>query len=260
LEKLQIFFKKHKLVLNTDKTNFVQFKTVQNKNQIEPEIFFSSCVIERKMSTNFLGLKIDQHLSWDEHVSKVVSKINAGIYALNKMSFYCNLNTLKTIYFAYIHSHISFGICLYGATKKSNMDKILKQQKRAVRIMLNLKHDESAKHHFANLKIFTVYGQYIFETILIAKQACESQKTELFKPIHPYNTRNKSELASSQHRLKFFEKKPTYIGVKFLQYIPKKIKLVKNPVKFKKELKEHLISRAIYSMDDFFRSSGYNAK
>ena len=41
------------------------------------------------------------------------------------MSRVASINTLKTIYFALIHSHIAYGICIYGATTITNLDKIL---------------------------------------------------------------------------------------------------------------------------------------
>jgi len=91
---------------------------MQHKNHTKPTIQYDSQLIEKKKITNFLGFTVDQHLDWSKHVNKILTKIHSGIYALSKMSFYCNLSTLRNIYFSYIHSHISFGICLFGATKK----------------------------------------------------------------------------------------------------------------------------------------------
>jgi len=184
-------------------------------------------------------------------VHKILMKINSGIYALSKMSFYCNLQTLKNIYFAYVHSHISFCIGLYGSTTIVNMNNILKQQKKAIRIMLKLDNDESSKPHFKDLKILTVYGQYIYETILIAKNEIYNTNTSI--AVHTYNTRNRNNITQA-HRLKFFEKKPSYMGNKFLKNIPKNISDIKNPLKFKKSLKEYLTKLAIYSFEEFSTS------
>jgi hypothetical protein len=237
------------LILNNKKTNFIKFKTVQKKDNSEPTILYNSQLIEQKTCTNFLGLTIDQHLDWNDHVSKVLTKINSGIYALSKMSYFCNLTTLKNIYHAYIHSHISFGICLFGATKKTNLDSILKLQKRAIRIMLKLKYDESAKNHFKVLNILTVYGQYILDSILISKQ---NEAVQTVQYSHNYNTRNKNLYDKTHYRLKFYEKKPSHAGERFLEKIPNEIKNEINPLKFKKQLKEYLTSAALYSLEEFF--------
>lgn len=251
LENIGSYFQKINLLLNSQKTNSINFKTRQNKNHLETIIMYDEQHINIANSTNFLGLTLDQHLNWNEHVHKVLIKINSGIYALSKMRFYCNLPTLKNIYFAYVHSHISFCLSIYGSTTKLNMDNILKQQKRAIRVMLNLRYDDSVKDHFKNLKIQTVYGQYIFDTVLLVKFYL--LENHLTFPSHPYNTRNKNEVIPA-HRLKFFEKKPTYVGHKFLAFIPEHIKKESNFNKFKKILKDYLVNQAFYSVQEFFTS------
>lgn len=210
LENIGNYLKEHNLLLNLQKTNYVQFKTAQNKNQTEPVVMCNSHLIKSKTITHFLGLSIDQNLNWNSHINNVLTKINSGIYALKKMSFYCDAQTLRNIYFSYIHSHISFGICLFGATTKNNLDNILKQQKRALRIILKLKYNDSVREHFKNLKILTVYGQYILDTILMFKS--NRKETYSLHPIHKYNTRNKENITLTHHRTQFYQKKTNSNG------------------------------------------------
>jgi hypothetical protein len=78
------------------------------------------------------------------------------------------------------------------------MDRILKQEKRAIRIiMLKLKQDGSANENFKNLKIFTVllYRQYILETILIAKN--QELETKLI-PSPYYNLKRRNQIVQPQ--------------------------------------------------------------
>src|SRR5436190_22273095 len=103
------------------------------------------------------------------------------------MSKICNQDTLKQIYFALIHSHISYGISVYGATTKINLDKILKVQKKAIRVILNLKWNESVKHLFSELQILTIYNLYILETVVFTHNNNYAQATLS----HNYDTRNK---------------------------------------------------------------------
>lgn len=44
---------------------------------------------------------------WDEHVLAVQKKMLYGLYALKCKSKYCNMESLKMVYFSHIHSHIS---------------------------------------------------------------------------------------------------------------------------------------------------------
>jgi hypothetical protein len=65
----------------------------------------------------------------DYYAEKVISKISSGVFALSRLKKFFDTDTLKTVYFSYIHSIISFGLLLYGATSKKNLDDILKLQK-----------------------------------------------------------------------------------------------------------------------------------
>lgn len=242
------FFKERNLDLNTDKTKYIHFKTRQNKKDMQVQIFVDNNQLKKEEQIRFLGLIVDFNLTWDNHVQSVLKKINSGIYALRKMSLLCSSKVLKDIYFAHIHSHIYYGICVYGATKKENLDEILLVQKRAVRLVLGLQYLESVKSKFSELNILTVYGMYIYESILYVKtnNPCSEQHLS-----HKYNTRNKQERIVGHHRLELFKKSTMYAGTKFLKMIPGNLKKELDLKKFKKNLKKYLVNLSLYSLEEF---------
>lgn len=251
LGQIQQFLKDNELLLNVNKTTFMSFVTKQNRNKIEPNIMFESESILQVNNTNFLGLCIDENLSWDLHIEKLQRKINSGIFAIRRMSYFCSIDALKKIYFAYVHSLIAFGISLYGGSTANNLDKILILQKKVIRIMLGLKSDESVKEQFKQLKILTIYGQYIFDTIILTKQDCFKTLTA---ETHVYNTRYKSEIITNHHKLEFYKKTPTYIGLKFYRKLPQQIKKITNIKSFKNNLKSYLTDKALYSVNEFLEN------
>lgn len=62
----------------------------------------------------FLGLMIDKYLNWTDHGSNSIKSIIRFARPLKNI-YICKPQTLKAIYFEYIHSIISFKISLYGA-------------------------------------------------------------------------------------------------------------------------------------------------
>lgn len=92
---------------------------------------------------------------------------------------------------------MSYGITVYDATTKKNLDRILLQQKKAVRIILNLKRRQSVKEYFSDLGILTVYGLYIFETIMYTKN-----QLSIISSNHHYRTRLNRYV--EQHKIKIF--------------------------------------------------------
>jgi hypothetical protein len=154
----QEFLDQKNLLVNKNKTNLISFSTKQSKFKFEPSIFLKSDRIDQVDQTKFLGLIVDENLSWDDHINYVVKKLSSGIYALRQMSRVCDLETLKIIYYSLIQSHISYGISIYGGTTKTNLDKILIQQKRAIRTIMKLQKTTSVKNFFHELGILTVYN------------------------------------------------------------------------------------------------------
>lgn len=249
LSGINTFLSNLNLLVNTNKTKYISFTTHQNINQVQPNIFLGENSLDEVQNSKFLGLTLDKHFKWNLHIDKLCRTISSGMFALRKMSKLCSIETLKTIYFAFIHSHISFGIILYGATSHENLNKLLVLQKQALRIMLGLKRTDSVKELFSRLGIFTVFGQYIFELILFVRKNLPKFKT--LGSCHNYNTRNRKKITFMNHNLKFLEKKPSYAGIRYYNLLPEKIVNITDEKKFKRELKNYMLLKPVYSLSEF---------
>ncbi|KAG8248436.1 hypothetical protein J6590_108530 [Homalodisca vitripennis] len=244
------YFCEKNLSLNADKTKYISFCTHKNKLSPQPKIEVQNTQIERVDQIKFLGLTLDECLTWDGHIQVIQRKISSGLYALKSISKYCNLETLKMVYYSHIHSHISFGVALYGATSNANLQSILLLQKKAMRVMLNLQRQESVKQIFSDLGILTIYGLYIMDTILEVRKA--NYSLPRLGTFHNYSTRHRNQLAAPQINLQFTRKKPIVAGIRFYNNLPKDILAIDNFQNFKNKLKQYLISRPLYSFDEFF--------
>jgi 3-deoxy-D-arabino-heptulosonate 7-phosphate (DAHP) synthase len=57
----------------------------------------------------FLGLISDSTLSWKDHINHLVTKLSAASYSIQILSVVMTKESLKMIYFAYVHSVMSYG-------------------------------------------------------------------------------------------------------------------------------------------------------
>jgi len=105
------------------------------------------------------------------------------------------------------------------------------------RTMLGLQWIESCKQHFADLGILTVYGVYIYRTIIYLLK--NSAATIKQNQIHQHNARNKKNFRISTHNKELFKKKPTYVGAKFFNNLPNWLKAQVNEPRFIKILREY---------------------
>jgi hypothetical protein len=95
-------------------------------------------------------------------------------YALRSLKYFLQTETLKLIYFAHVHSLMSYGIMFWGYSSRAT--KVFIMQKKIVRIMFNLKPRESCKEIFKQNQIMTLYSCYIYSVILFV-----TNNIELFK-------------------------------------------------------------------------------
>ena len=65
--------------------------------------------IGQRPSIKFLGIMLDEHTSWNDHIKTVESKLAKNIGLLNRGSYFLNKHSLKKIYFSYIHSYLNYG-------------------------------------------------------------------------------------------------------------------------------------------------------
>jgi hypothetical protein len=99
------------LTLNCNKTIFLQFLTKRNK-EIKIQIIASNSITSNINSTKFLGLIINSTLSWSDQIVALTSKLNKTCYAIRAVKSCMSLDVLRTIYFSYVHSVLSYGIFL----------------------------------------------------------------------------------------------------------------------------------------------------
>ena len=123
------------LVLNLEKTNVMKFVTINlpycvltigHKDKYE--------YTGEAVNLKFLGMQIDNHLNWKNHIDQIIPKLSAAYYIVRQMFYICNSDTLRSIYFVCFHSIVSYGIIFWG--NSSNSRKMFTLQKRIIRIVV----------------------------------------------------------------------------------------------------------------------------
>ena len=72
---LNSWFYINRLTLNTTKTSFTIFKSTKKKLANLPnKIDFLNFSINRTTSIKFLGITLDEHLTWNQHINGVCNK------------------------------------------------------------------------------------------------------------------------------------------------------------------------------------------
>jgi hypothetical protein len=233
---INTWFKVNLLTLNFNKTQYLEFRTKSYYN-VNTHIKYDENSTTNASEIKFLGLNIDNTLSWNQHIEHVISTISTACYVLRNIKHIVPLATLKVIYFAHIHSIISYGIILWGNPSYAN--KVFILQKNIIRIIMNTRPRDSCREIFKNMEIMTLYSQYIYSLILYTVNNKHLFNTN--NGIHTYRTRYNNNLHFPLVNLSKFNKGPYISGVKVFNHLPQYIKkLVNDQKRFKFTLKRFL--------------------
>jgi hypothetical protein len=70
-------------------------------------------LLKRPISNNFnvslLGLRIENYLTWKDHMDELVVKLNKSCFAVQSVKSILSLETLNTVYYSYVHYILYYG-------------------------------------------------------------------------------------------------------------------------------------------------------
>ena len=79
-------------------------------------------------------------------------KISRSLFAINAAKHIIGGKALQTLYNSLVHSHLTYCAPIWGSAAASTLDKIVKQQKKALRIITNSKYNAHTTILFKNLQ------------------------------------------------------------------------------------------------------------
>jgi hypothetical protein len=97
----------------------MQFKT---KNTVSTNTILAcnNIVISEVSYIKFLGLIVDDTLSWNLHIYKTMNKLTSVYYMIRAVKPYMSSSSLITIYHSLFHSVLTYGIVFWGTSPSTH--------------------------------------------------------------------------------------------------------------------------------------------
>ena len=246
LTNIATWMEANKLILNVDKTNFMIFGTRQHKIN-ELCLNYKDKAINHVSSTKFLGIILDDKLSWKNHVTKLCSTISRNIGILRKLKFLPR-NTLKMLYHSLISSHLNYCAMIWGYSSKNNLKRIHLLQKRAIRIITHSHYLHPSANLFSQMKILPIKEIVSLQTGVFMHNCYNGlipvslqDYFDLNVNVHSYNTRSANNFHPPLLRTEISKASLFYQGPALWNNLPLTLKL-KSLKQFKIDFKSHLLS------------------
>ena len=182
---LNCWFTANKLSINFDKTCYTVFGIGRTDKDIKINL----------AGTEIKRVLIDEELKWVENIDYIYNKVVKYIGIFYKLLNILPATVLQTIYFAFVHPHILYGIEMYGSASISHLDKLSKLNNKLLRILQR-----------RDLCTLPVTKLYVMQILVFVHKFYYHKETlpEIFANyfpsnnlIHSYKPRNKIFIFSS---------------------------------------------------------------
>ena len=102
------------------------------------KIYFNNCEISRVKHTKYIGLEIDELLTWEYHINtEIISSLTKFFGIFYNIRHILNTKLKRTVYFSSIYSKIRYGLEIYGNCASKHFNKIQIIQNKLLRVLTN---------------------------------------------------------------------------------------------------------------------------
>lgn len=246
------WLKVNKLSLNLKKTHYIIFRRRRGKILLDNDLVVGGVKINMTEWTKFLGVVIDQYLTFTNHISYIKGKISRCLGILYKGRKYLNKCTLLTLYNAFIYPYLNYCIVVWGNAFQTHLEPLVKLQKRAIRLISCANRIAHTEPIFKTLHVLKLSKLYVYSVQLFMYKYHHSSLPGMFdnfytmnNDIHYHNTRQQNALHVPTAHSTLGSKVVRYTGVKIYNYFTKIIDYNCTIITYKKKLKLYMINNEI---------------
>lgn len=244
------WLKKNKLMLNTQKTSFMILSKYYVNGMNFPNVTINGDLIERVKEVKYLGIKIDDKLTFKEQTASTTKKAASKTNLLFRVSKNLTFDTKKVIFNSIVMPAFQYCSTIYLASNKEEIAQMQIIQNRAMRLILNVEFSTPIDFMLRALNLLSISQMikfnaliYIYKMLngLLPKYLCDNLIRT--NTIHNRNTRqnNEYDLRLPNYSSTLAQKNIFYNGIKLYNDLPNEIKKSQSLNSFKEKCRKFII-------------------
>ena len=174
------------------------FFTLMQKKLTEPIALKFGCKkITQADHVRFLGVLLDETLSWKPHLAELSRKLVTSVGIFHKLRYYVALDTLKSVYNALFHPFLTYAIVVWGSTFENLLNPVRVAHKNVLKAMTFSDPTTHSSPLFYDLKILKPDDWHQL-SISVFVYECQNNIAPFYfvnffaktANVHSYNTRS----------------------------------------------------------------------
>ncbi len=234
------------LDVNHKKTNYIIFEIRKSTDHFY-RINIQKNEIQKVHSYKYLGIIVDDRLKFDLHIDMVTNKVKSIAGVIYRINVIDSIILRKKVYFALVHSLLSYGVVIWGSTYDCHLTRIKSVQKKVVKIVCKQYKNEHIDDLMLKEKIMN-----LSEILKLKTGVCGYR---IFKGNEKFNLKIKKVLIDSSESnigvqdcfyiskpcTEFEKRSLSYRIAYYYNEIHKKVKESRNLFRFKSNLKRFIV-------------------
>ena len=90
-------------------------------NDMTYNIHINNSELNKVTHTKFLGVIIDENLTWEQHIKALSKKLARCTGSLNRIIQFLPKNMHKELYYTLLESYLAYGVTVWGKASKSKL-------------------------------------------------------------------------------------------------------------------------------------------
>lgn len=205
--------------------------------------------IDKTELNKYLGLIIDSELNWIPHIRSLRNRLFPYLFVLRNARYTLPNSTKRSLYFAYIHSHLNYLISIWGYASNTAMSELQTMQNKAIRSLFWQEYRSRTIDTEGLLKKYKIPNVQELKTMdsmmtifKIKNNIIKNQITlRTFENVHQYQTRNRSNFVLPITRLNILQNSLFATGLSRYNSLPHAIKRTDDLCQFKRSLKTYIL-------------------
>ena len=221
----------------------------RNKPATDQNIFINNEKITRVKETKFLGVILDQGLSWKQHIFYIKNKIAKTTGIMYKARQKLGRRYLITLYNTLVLPYLSYCNIIWCSTYESYLKPLIIMQKKVLRCVCNLKAKTSTPLYFKSTSILKLTDINQFQIMNFMFNYQKGNLPDIFQSffkynheIHSYSTRQSNLFRPPNYKTLLGKMFIKYKGVIIWNSLTKHVSADSTRFIFKKQLKTYFIS------------------